>query len=213
MKSKPCFLTFILLVVSVTSAHPQNAGSSNSQVAMRPRTVVPAPAEALDISRQNQDEPVTLRIFAGKSTVLRSPEVLKRVSITDPAIATAIIVSPNQLLIHGLLPGSVTLILWDEQERTRTFDLQVEMVDCETLAIGPRKADGANRRRGAGHFLLEHRGDAFCDSYLGIDSTEGQGRGVRARPVHPRDGHPLTRLVCTDRGAQAVGASNRSAAD
>jgi pilus assembly protein CpaC len=127
MKSKPCFLTFVLLVVSVTSAHPQNAGSSNSQVAMRPRTVVPAPAEGLDISRQNLDEPVTLRIFAGKSTVLRSPEVLKRVSITDPAIATAIIVSPNQLLIHGLLPGSVTLILWDEQERTRTFDLQVEL--------------------------------------------------------------------------------------
>lgn len=127
MKSKPCFLTFILLGVCVTSAHPQAAGSSNGQVAMRPRTVLPAPNEGLDISRQNPDEPVILRIFAGKSTVLRSPEVLKRVSITDPAVATAIIVSPNQLLVHGVLPGSVTLILWDEQERTRTFDLQVEL--------------------------------------------------------------------------------------
>jgi pilus assembly protein CpaC len=127
MKTKPCFLTFILLVVSVTSAHAQSAGSSSGQVAMRPRTVVPANSDGLDISRQNPDEPVTLRIFAGRSTVLRSPEELKRVSVTDPAIATAIIVSPNQVLIHGIVPGTITLILWDAQERTRTFDLQVEL--------------------------------------------------------------------------------------
>ncbi len=127
MKTRPCFLTFILLVVSVTSAHPQVTGSSNGQVAIRPRTVVPSNSDGLDISRQNPDEPVTLRIFAGRSTVLRSPEELKRVSVTDPTIATAIIVSPNQVLVHGILPGTVTLILWDAQERTRTFDLQIEL--------------------------------------------------------------------------------------
>ncbi|MCZ6767945.1 MAG: type II and III secretion system protein, partial [Acidobacteria bacterium] len=33
----------------------------------------------------------------------------------------------NQVLIHGKRPGSVTLLIWDEQERTRTFDLQVEL--------------------------------------------------------------------------------------
>jgi len=127
IKCKPCFLTFFLLVVSVTSAQSQAIGSSNGQVAMRPRIAIPATSDGLDISRQNPDEPVTLRIFAGRSTVLRSQEELKRVSVTDPAIATAIIVSPNQVLVHGILPGTVTLILWDAQERTRTFDLQVEM--------------------------------------------------------------------------------------
>lgn len=127
MKSKPCFLTFILLVVSVTSAHAQAAGSSNGEVAMRPRAVMPATTDVLEIDRENPQEPLTLRILAGRSTVLKSPEILKRVSVTDPAVATAIIVSPNQVLVHGITPGTVTLILWDEQERMRTFDLQVEL--------------------------------------------------------------------------------------
>ncbi len=68
-----------------------------------------------------------LRVFAGRSLLVTSPEPLERVSVTDPDIATAIITSANQVLIHGKRPGSVTLLIWDEQERTRTFDLQVEL--------------------------------------------------------------------------------------
>ncbi|MCZ6878778.1 MAG: type II and III secretion system protein family protein [Acidobacteria bacterium] len=68
-----------------------------------------------------------LRVFAGRSLLVTSPEPLQRVSVTDPDIATAIITSANQVLIHGKRPGSVTLLIWDEQERTRTFDLQVEL--------------------------------------------------------------------------------------
>jgi len=68
-----------------------------------------------------------LRVFAGRSLLVTSPEPLQRVSVTDPEIATAVITTPNQVLIHGKVPGSVTLLIWDEQERTRTFDLQVEL--------------------------------------------------------------------------------------
>ena len=67
-----------------------------------------------------------LRVFAGKSLLVTSPEPLERVSVTDPDIATALITSPNQVLIHGKAPGSVTLLIWDEDERSRAFDLQVE---------------------------------------------------------------------------------------
>lgn len=67
-----------------------------------------------------------LRVFTGKSLVVNSPDVLKRVSVTNDQVATAIIISPNQVLIHGLVPGSVTLLLWNEQEQMRAFELQVE---------------------------------------------------------------------------------------
>ncbi len=67
-----------------------------------------------------------LRVFAGRSLLVTSPEPLVRVSVTDPDIATALITSPNQVLIHGKAPGSVTLLIWDDQERSRAFDLQVE---------------------------------------------------------------------------------------
>jgi pilus assembly protein CpaC len=68
-----------------------------------------------------------LRVYVGRSLLVTSPEPLERVSVTDPDIATAVITSANQVLIHGNRPGSVTLLIWDEQERTRTFDLQVEL--------------------------------------------------------------------------------------
>ena len=69
----------------------------------------------------------TLRLLVGKSVVINSPEALKRVSVTDDKIAYAVIISPNQVLIHALKPGSVTLILWNEREEMRSFELQAQV--------------------------------------------------------------------------------------
>jgi pilus assembly protein CpaC len=67
----------------------------------------------------------TLRVSEGKSFVLNSNEAIKRVSVTNDQIAAAVVVSPNQVLIHGMKPGTVSLLLWNEQEQVRAFDLQV----------------------------------------------------------------------------------------
>lgn len=89
------------------------------------------PSESAGASAGAQGAPVqgqtTLRVIVGRSLVVNSPEPLKRVSVTDPAIAAAVIISPTQVLINGLKAGTVTLLLWDEQERARSFDLQVEL--------------------------------------------------------------------------------------
>ncbi len=69
----------------------------------------------------------SLRIYAGRSMILQSRTPMKRVSITDPAIASTVVISPTQLMIHGLKPGTVTLLLWDADERLRSFDLQVQI--------------------------------------------------------------------------------------
>jgi pilus assembly protein CpaC len=76
---------------------------------------------------QVTEAPAELHIQTGKSLVVRSEENLQRVSVTNPAIASAIIVSPTQVLIHGLAAGAVTLILWDEQDQTRSFNLIVDL--------------------------------------------------------------------------------------
>ena len=70
----------------------------------------------------------TLHVSLGKSLLVNSLDPLRRVSVSDPEIASAVIISPNQVLINGLAPGNVSLILWDDQERTYSFDLQVEFV-------------------------------------------------------------------------------------
>ncbi|MCU1305734.1 MAG: hypothetical protein JWN45_429 [Acidobacteriaceae bacterium] len=76
---------------------------------------------------------VPLRVMVGKSLLVNTSDRLKRVSVTDPTIADALVVTPNQVLIHGRAPGEVSLLLWDEQERSRSFDLRVD-VDATAAA-------------------------------------------------------------------------------
>jgi len=56
----------------------------------------------------------TLHVFVRKSLLVNSLDPLRRVSVSDPEIASAVIISPNQVLINGLAPGNVNLILWDD---------------------------------------------------------------------------------------------------
>ncbi|HSR53617.1 MAG TPA: pilus assembly protein N-terminal domain-containing protein [Acidobacteriota bacterium] len=68
-----------------------------------------------------------LRVLVAKSLVLNSPRQLRRVSISDPEVAFASVLSTRQVLIHGLKPGSVTLLLWDQNEEAVAYDLDVEL--------------------------------------------------------------------------------------
>jgi len=102
----------------------QTSGESASGSADGSSTMTRSNAHQTELPSAGDEE--TLRLFVGRSMVLVSPESLKRVSITDPAIATATVVSPMQIMIHGIKSGTVSLLLWDEREQLRTFGLQVQ---------------------------------------------------------------------------------------
>jgi pilus assembly protein CpaC len=68
-----------------------------------------------------------LRVLVGKSLLINTNDRLKRVSVTDPTVADALAVTPTQVLINGLAPGEVSLLIWDEFERSRSFDLRVDV--------------------------------------------------------------------------------------
>jgi pilus assembly protein CpaC len=65
--------------------------------------------------------------MVGKSLLINTTEQLKRISVTDPAIAFAQVITPTQILVHGKSPGEVSLLIWDELERSRSFDLRVDV--------------------------------------------------------------------------------------
>lgn len=98
------------------------------------QTTVPAPtsgsSQAGTGSAPVQAEPTgsaPLRVMVDKSLLINTTERLKRVSVTDPTIADAIVVTPTQILVHGRSPGEVSLVIWDEMERSRSFDLRVDV--------------------------------------------------------------------------------------
>ncbi len=74
-----------------------------------------------------------LRVLVGKSLLINTTERLKRVSVTDPSVADVSVVTPTQVLVHGRSPGEVSLLIWDELERSRSFDLRVD-VDVTAVA-------------------------------------------------------------------------------
>jgi pilus assembly protein CpaC len=108
---------------------PSAGGQPSAPAKQEPAAVQvmePGPTQAAAFSS------VPMRVMAGKSLLITAADHLRRVSVTDPAIADPVVVAPNQVLIHGRSPGEVSLILWDEQERSRSFDLRVD-VDLTAL--------------------------------------------------------------------------------
>src|SRR5229473_1798827 len=73
------------------------------------------------------ESPAPLRVMVGKSLLINTTDRLKRVSVTDPDVADALVVTATQVLVHGRSPGEVSLLIWDEYERSRSFDLRVDV--------------------------------------------------------------------------------------
>ncbi len=76
---------------------------------------------------QESAEPQTLHLLVGRSLVISSPTRIKRVSLADPEIAEAIVVSPTQVLVNGKKPGGVSLMLWDEADQSQAFEVSVDV--------------------------------------------------------------------------------------
>jgi pilus assembly protein CpaC len=91
-----------------------------------PQTAPPAGPSATS-AQTPEGGPAPLRVMVGKSLLINTTERLKRVSVTDPNVADAIVVTPTQILVHGRSPGEISLLIWDEAERSRSFDLRVDV--------------------------------------------------------------------------------------
>src|SRR5438105_8661469 len=124
-----------LLCSAVAGQQQQPAPPPPVQAAPAATTPVqpPEPAQA-QIPPANSQAPqaegqgsAPLRVMVGKSLLINTTERLKRVSVTDPAVADTFVVTPTQILVHGRAPGEVSLLIWDELERSRSFDLRVDV--------------------------------------------------------------------------------------
>jgi pilus assembly protein CpaC len=93
---------------------------------------VQAPAA---VQGQEASEPQALHLLVGRSLVITSPTRIKRVSLADPEIAEAIVVSPTQVLVNGRKPGGVSLLLWDEMDQSQAFEVSV---DIDVLSLSQK---------------------------------------------------------------------------
>ena len=134
----------VLLVVTVSLCGQQAAPAPGTPAAQQPEaTPTPPPSQASPSSTSlpSQSEvqgAAPLRVMVGKSLLINTTERLRRISVTDPNVADALVVTPTQILVHGRAPGEVSLLIWDELERSRSFDLRVD-VDVSAAAEEERR--------------------------------------------------------------------------
>ncbi len=151
MKSFPLIAAALLLAATpifalsepdgAPSPTPAPASSINSPAANpspQNNDTVQAPSAQAPATTQETPGAAPLRVMVGKSLLINTTERLKRVSVTDPAVADALVVTPTQVLVNGLAPGETSLLIWDELERSRSFDLRVD-VDISAAAEEMRK--------------------------------------------------------------------------
>jgi pilus assembly protein CpaC len=139
----------LLLLGTITASQEQAAPQSSTpqpaqeQVAPQSSTPQQSAPQGPTATAQNPSETeahgaAPLRVMVGKSLLINTTERLKRVSVTDPNVADAIVVTPTQILVHGRSAGEVSLLIWDELERSRSFDLRVD-VDVTATAEEERR--------------------------------------------------------------------------
>ena len=76
-----------------------------------------------------------LIVASGKSLTVDLQAPVTRVSVSNPAIADAVVVSSQQLLINGLSHGTTSMVLWFKGGSSRSYNLTVQM---DTTALGRR---------------------------------------------------------------------------
>ena len=124
--------TLLLTVMSIVPAYSEIMQQSDSGAQAQSPPSTGTQTTTLPAQAPPQGS-APLRVMVGKSLLINTTERLKRIALTDPSIAWAQVITPTQILVHGRTPGEISLLIWDEVERSRSFDLRVD-VDVSACA-------------------------------------------------------------------------------
>jgi pilus assembly protein CpaC len=114
----------LLAAIPVAAQNAANPAANSAPAVSQDNGQAPAPASP---PSQETSGGAPLRVMVGKSLLINTTERIKRVSVTDPSVADALSVTPTQVLVNGLAPGEISLLIWDELERSQSFDLRVDV--------------------------------------------------------------------------------------
>ena len=107
-------------------------------------SIIPAYAETQMISLANSIPPQTehknlpghylsqtsaskMDITLGKSTLLKLPAPIKRISVGSPSVADVMLINPQEVYILGKIVGMTNLTLWTRDGKSAVIDINVFM--------------------------------------------------------------------------------------
>src|SRR5436190_7753717 len=92
--------------------------------------------------KQNK-EPIAVNVLVGQSRVINFDRPVGRFSVSNPDIAEAILVTPDQVLVNGKAFGQVNFIAWEQSGgQYLVFDVYVRtnlsLIDSQVRALFPK---------------------------------------------------------------------------
>ena len=73
-----------------------------------------------------EPEASAVRLLVGRSTVIDVGAAIARVSLTSSDVADALVTSPSQLLVHGKMPGTISMFVWERGGMIRRYEVVVQ---------------------------------------------------------------------------------------
>ena len=123
-----CGLVLSTLLAGLTTVEAQQQPDPRAEKSLPEKPADVGSATSQEIKQPASEEaPQTLHLLVGRSLVITSPTRIKRVSLADPNIAEALVVTPYQVLLNGKAPGGVSLLLWDESDQSQAFEVSVDI--------------------------------------------------------------------------------------
>ena len=89
-------------------------------------------------------EPIAVNVLVGQSRVINFDRPVGRFSVSNPDIAEAVLVTPDQVLVNGKAFGQVNFIAWEQTGgQFLTFDVFVRgnlsLIDSQIRALFPKE--------------------------------------------------------------------------
>lgn len=69
--------------------------------------------------------PTPMTLTVGRGQLLQFPDEASRVSVSDPLIADAVVISPHDVVLNGKAPGNTTIMIW-HGDNVSPYDITVE---------------------------------------------------------------------------------------
>src|SRR6266481_5215086 len=88
-------------------------------------------------------EPIAVNVLVGQSRVINFDRPIGRFSVSNPEIAEAVLVTPDQVIVNGKAFGQVNFIAWEQGTGSYlVFDVYVRanlsLIDSQIRALFPK---------------------------------------------------------------------------
>ncbi len=106
-------------------------------------SVAAAQETSYTASFQQNKEPIAVNVLVGQSRVINFDRPVGRFSVSNPEIAEAVLVTPDQVLVNGKAFGQVNFIAWEQSGgQYLVFDVYVRanlsLIDSQIRALFPK---------------------------------------------------------------------------